>query len=274
MFVPENLAAALGKALGSFAWRIIRFRRNLVLENLAWAFPEKVPDELVRIGLACYRNLGVNFILDFRLHRLPTSWMEGRISSQGRELLDRALAQGRGVIDVSFHYGNWELMGAYYSRLGYPIDDIVRAQKNPYFDRYVSALRQANGMRLLPVTGSPKLVLRSLQAGRIVSFLADQDAHLAGVFVDFLGRPASTPRGPALYAFKTGAPVVLSIMVPAGPDSWKIIFEPVPHPETGDREEFISQMTAYFTDRLAEYVRRVPEHYFWPHRRWKTRKPE
>lgn len=274
MFVPENLAAALGKALGSFAWRIIRFRRNLVLENLAWAFPEKVPDELVRIGLACYRNLGVNFILDFRLHRLPTSWMEGRISSQGRELLDRALAQGRGVIDVSFHYGNWELMGAYYSRLGYPIDDIVRAQKNPYFDRYVSALRQVNGMRLLPVTGSPKLVLRSLQAGRIVSFLADQDAHLAGVFVDFLGRPASTPRGPALYAFKTGAPVVLSIMVPAGPDSWKIIFEPVPHPETGDREEFISQMTAYFTDRLAEYVRRVPEHYFWPHRRWKTRKPE
>ena len=128
-------------------------------------------------------------------------------------------------------------------------------------------------MRLIPVNRAKTEVVRSLRSGRIVSFLADQDAHRVGVFVDFMDRPASTPKGPALYAFKTGAPVVLSIMLPQAGGRWKIVFESVPRPDSNNMEEFIREMTACYTSRLEYYVRQAPEHWFWPHRRWKTEPP-
>jgi KDO2-lipid IV(A) lauroyltransferase len=268
--VPESAALAIGRLFGSLAWRVVRFRRSLVLESLRRAFPEKGTEELAALGLACYRNLGSCFVEMFRIHRLSTPEMERRIFFERRRIMDQALEQGRGVINVTFHYGNWELMGAFAARSGMPLDVIVRGQQNPYFDRYVKNLRLANGMRLIPVNRAKTEVARSLRSGRIVSFLADQDAHRVGVFIDFLGRPASTPKGPALYAFKTGAPVVLSIMLPQAGGRWKIVFEPVPRPDSSNMEEFIREMTACYTNRLEYYVRQTPEHWFWPHRRWKT----
>ncbi|HUU26951.1 MAG TPA: lysophospholipid acyltransferase family protein [archaeon] len=272
--VPEWFARASGRALGSFVWRVVPLRRKHVLESLSRAFPQKSPSELERIGLFCYRNLGHCFVEFVRLNKLTGPWMERNITIEGREILDRLLGQGLGVIFVCFHYGDWELEGAYLGHLGYPLDVIARSQTNPFFDRYVSRMREACGMRLLPVTRSTRHVARSLRDGRIVAFLADQDAHQAGVFVDFLGRPASTPRGPAMYAYKTGAPVVLSFMTPAEGGKWNLVFEHAPRPETEDREEFIGEMTSFFTSRLDYYVRQAPEHWFWPHRRWKTKQPE
>ncbi len=268
---PENTARHAGRLLGAAVWNILGIRRKQVLDSLGLAFPEKPPGELKKIGASCYRNLGEYFVEMFRIHRLPTAWMERNIVFEDRGILDSALEEGRGVINVTFHYGNWELMGAYAARLGYPLVVIVRAQANRFFQRYITAMRRASGMELIQVESSPGQLGRALRQGNIVSFLADQDSHRQGVFVDFLGRPASTPRGPALFAHKTGAPVVISMMLPEGQGRWKLIFERVPRPEVEDREEFVCRMTKYFTDRLAERVREHPEHWFWPHRRWKTR---
>jgi len=268
--LPVSAALAFGRFLGSVAWQVVGLRRRLVMESLQRAFPEKKTEQLNASGLACYRNLGSCFVEMFRIYRLSTPQMQRRVTFQDRRIMDRALEQGRGVINVTFHYGNWELMGAFAARCGMPLDVIARGQQNPYFDRYIERLRSSNGMRMIPTGVAKKEVVRSLRRGRIVCFLADQDAHRVGVFVDFLGRPASTPKGPALYAFKTGAPVVLSIMLPQGDAGWKIVFEPVPRPESDNLEEFIAEMTAYYTNRLEYYVRQAPEHWFWPHRRWKT----
>ena len=270
---PHKLARRSGRVLGALAWNILGIRRKQVLESLSMAFPEKSRTDLKKIGTSCYRNLGEYFVEMFRIQHLTTAWMERHIHFEAREILDSALGEGRGVINVAFHYGNWELMGAFAARLGYPLVVIVRAQTNRFFQRYISALRRADGMELIQVESSPGLVGRALRRGHIVSFLADQDSHEQGVFVDFLGRPASTPRGPALFAHKTGAPVVISMMLPDGQGRWKLMFERVPRPEVADREEFVYRMTKYFTDRLAERVREAPEHWFWPHRRWKTSVP-
>ncbi len=268
--IPESIALAFGRWLGSLAWRMVKFRREQVMKSLQRAFSEKGTEELKAIGLACYRNLGSCFVEMFRIHRLSTPEMERSIIFDGRQIMNQALEKSRGVINVTFHYGNWELMGAFCARSGMPVDVIVRGQGNPYFDRYVKGLRQANGMQLIPVSRAKSEIVRSLRSGRIVSFFADQDAHQTGIFVDFLGRPASTAKGPALYAFKTGAPVVLSIMLPQDAGRWKIVFEPVPRPDSNDAEEFIREMTTYYTNRLEHYVRQAPEHWLWLHRRWKT----
>jgi Kdo2-lipid IVA lauroyltransferase/acyltransferase len=268
---PEKTARWLGRVLGAVAWNVFGLRRNEVLESMSRAFPEKSEESLEQLGAGCYRNLGEYFVEMFRIHRMSTAWMERHISLEGREVMDSALAEGKGVINVGFHYGDWELSGAYFGRLGYPLDVIARKQSNRFFQRYVTAMREASGWRMLLVESSPKKIGRALRNGRIVVFQVDQDSHHQGVFVDFLGRPASTPKGPALFAHKTGAPVVLSLMLPQGEGKWKLLFERVPRPETTDRDEFVLQMTRSFTHRLAEQVRAHPEPWFWPHRRWKTK---
>ncbi|HLA41291.1 MAG TPA: lysophospholipid acyltransferase family protein [Candidatus Glassbacteria bacterium] len=269
--LPLAAARALGRLLGRLAWKVVRVRRRQTLENLNRSFPDLSAGRLHEIGRRCYCNLGAYFIECFRIHRLSDRELAELVTFERREVLDQALAQGRGVVNVTFHYGNWELMGARAAREGWPLEVIARSQTNPLFDAYVNRLRQANGMRLVNVRAPSREIFRLLRAGRIVTFLADQDAHRVGVFVDFLGRPASTPVGPALFAFKAGSPLVLSIMVPGGADRWKVVFEPVPRPQTSDRAGFVREVTAYYTARLEEYVRRAPEYWFWPHRRWKTR---
>ena len=135
-------------------------------------------------------------------------------------------------------------------------------------------VREENGMRLIPVRNSSSWIAGSLRHGRIVTFLADQDAHQVGVFVPFLGRPASTPIGPALFSWKIGSPMVISLLLPLDDDRWEVLFHRVPRPETTNRDEFIRQITGYYTEFLERQVRTAPEHWFWPHRRWKTAPPE
>ncbi len=214
--LPDRAAAALGSGLGWLAWSGLKIRRGLVLESLARAFPEKSLPELERSGEKCYRNLGRTFLEAFRMTGRVGARLMERVELEGREVLDRALEQGKGVVNVTFHYGNWELMGACAARRGYPLEVIARRQRNPWFDRFITRERAASGMGLIPVEEAPRKVLRALRAGRIVTHLADQDAGRTGVFVEFLGRPASTPKGPALYAWKSGAPLVLTMMLPAG----------------------------------------------------------
>jgi Kdo2-lipid IVA lauroyltransferase/acyltransferase len=270
---PYRLALRFGGWLGYLAWRRFRLRRGEVLASLARAFPEKTPAELEALGQANYCNLGRWFVEMFLVPSLSLDWMRGHVELEGREALEAAYAEGRGVVGVTFHFGDWELMGAFTARLGYPLDAIARGQKNPWFHRYITRMRAASGMRLIPVTSSTRLTARALREGRMVGFYADQDAHADGEFVEFLGRSASTPRGPALYAFRCGSPAVLTIMLPQPDGRWRLHIERIPRPATEDRDEFVREMTTWFTKRLEEYVRANPEYWFWPHRRWKTRPP-
>lgn len=271
--LPQRMAENAGMTLGRFVWRVGAMRKGTVLDSLRSAFPDHAEEKVQQIAEQCFANIGGYFATMFRIRKISDSWMKNNISIENQEIMDSALAEGKGVIAVTFHYGNWELLGAFVARLGYPLDVIARGQKNPYFHRWVTKMRESSGMRAISVTESPKKIGRSLRDGRIVTFLSDQDSHEHGVFVDFLGRPASTPKGPALYALKTGAPVIITLMLPQENRRWKIKFERLEPPSTENSAEFVYQLTQRLTDRLAVEVRKDPSHWFWPHRRWKTSPP-
>jgi len=116
-------------------------------------------------------------------------------------------------------------------------------------------------------------VLRSLRAGRVAGLVADQDARRRGLFVDFLGTPASTARGPALFALRAGAPLFLGscVALPDQPGRYRCEVEEIRVDRTGDLDEDVRRLTAAHAAALAERVRRMPEQYFWQHKRWKTR---
>jgi KDO2-lipid IV(A) lauroyltransferase len=113
-----------------------------------------------------------------------------------------------------------------------------------------------------------------LRAGRAVAFLVDQGAvGLASTWVPFFGRYAKTPRGPAVFALRLGAPVVFGVALRRPSGRFHLSFEAIDTTDTGDRDADVDRIVADYTLALERYVRRAPEQYFWHHRRWKHQRP-
>jgi KDO2-lipid IV(A) lauroyltransferase len=111
---------------------------------------------------------------------------------------------------------------------------------------------------------------RTLRAGGAVAFLTDQAGlYLASTFVPFFGRPAKTPRGPAVFALRLDAPVIFGTALRLPTGRYRLSFEEVPVPESGDLDSDVDALVASYTQILEKWVRRAPEQYFWQHRRWK-----
>jgi Kdo2-lipid IVA lauroyltransferase/acyltransferase len=126
------------------------------------------------------------------------------------------------------------------------------------------------GIGLIEMGVAARGVIKAVRAGRMVAMLSDQDAGSDGVIVQFLGRPASTPKGPAAFSLKTGAPLVCGFIIREGLRQKIVIETPLETPLTGDKDENIRRLTQAYTSILEKYVSLYPDHWFWPHRRWKS----
>ena len=279
--LPEVLADRAGAALGWVVARVGRPRWSVVEEHLRMAFPER--DERWRrsVGRRCYAHLGAEAVAMFRLAGTSAQALRERSSVVGIELLEAAAREGRGVVVVSAHLGNWEVGGAAVVARGYPMDIVVARQRNELFDRYLTRSRKRLGFGIIPRGEARRGVLRSLQEGRAVGIMGDQDARRAGVFANFFGRPASTARGPAVLAMRSGAAVIslFAIREPGWRPRYTVYLEPLTHALRGGegrpgRDEAVAALTQAFTNRIEERVREYPAQYFWLHRRWKTPPPE
>jgi KDO2-lipid IV(A) lauroyltransferase len=273
--LPAAAASGMGAALGDAVWSIFRIRRSVVLDQLERALGDGFDEGArARIARESYRNFGRMTFEYARFPRLTPDAIERTVSLSGREHLDRALEAGGGAIIVSGHSGNWELF-ATLATMGYPITFLVGEQHNLLVDRLMNRLRVRFGGEVVPMTGSLKGIFRALRANRLVMMLSDQDAGKRGVFVDFLGRPASTPYGSGRLAAATGAPLLPGMVVRQAHGRHEIaISPPVATPDPGlDTDERVRLLTQGYTSAFEQFIRRYPEQYFWMHKRWKTRPP-
>ena len=273
--IPWRRAGDLGARIGRLGHSPLGIRRDVVESQVAMAFPELAAAEVVRIAKAAYDHLGRTAIETAVLPSLSKSEVLGLVEEMtGWDVMEAALGPGRGVILVTGHFGNWELAGAYLAARGVRVAAVVRHMANPRFDRYLNTTRASHGIRLMyddeAVRGTP----RTLRDGYLVAFLADQGVRgLASTFVPFFGRPAKTPRGPAVLALRLGVPLVFgaSIRQPSG--RYRLAFERVEVVDTGDRERDVDTIVASYTSALERWIRVAPEQYFWHHRRWKRQPP-
>jgi KDO2-lipid IV(A) lauroyltransferase len=265
---------AIGAVLGTVAFDLFRVRRAVSLANLERAFPEAAPGELVAIARRSYRQFGRTVAEFAAFEKLRPERILRLVEFEGLEHFDRALEAGRGAVLFTGHFGSWELLGAAIAARGYPIDFLVGRQSNPWVDALMNRLRRIQGIGIIEREMALRKVLRSLRRNRFVALLADQDARRSGVFVDFFGTPASTPRGPALFALHQGCPVIPGFIIREGSRHRAVIGPPLWPRDDLQREEAIRDLTQRLASRLEDVVRRHPDHYFWPHRRWKTRPPE
>jgi Kdo2-lipid IVA lauroyltransferase/acyltransferase len=263
-------AERFGGAVASIAHRPLGIRRRDVEAHLRLAFPEAGAAWIGRTAAAAYRHLGREAVSMLRLSALTPEAVIERTRIEGLEAFAAALAAGAGVVVVTGHLGNWEIGGAALAARGVPLAVVAQRQGNPLFDRAIVAARERLGMQVIERGRAPRLALRALREGRAVAFVADQNARGADLFVPFFGRLASTHRGPALLALRTGAPVFLGTALREG-GGYRVRLEAVDPPRDGEPDQVVERITAAFTARLEEAVRSAPEQYFWHHRRWKTR---
>jgi len=271
--MPWRASLAFGAGLGDLA-RGLGVRREVALDNLACAFPERGDAERQAILAEHYRELGRVCCEYARLPELAHAPGDEVVAAaRGLDHLEAARAQGRGVILLTGHYGNFELLGAWLARR-YPLDIVVQELANPGVDAILARARRDAGVGLIPRGAGVRRVFHALRENRCVALVADQDARRSGVFVPFFGRCCSTPAGPAELALRTGAPLVMGFALrrPDGRHELELL-PPLAMPDTHDRAAVIA-LTAAHTAVLEEWVRRRPATWFWLHRRWKTAPPE
>ena len=274
--VPFGAARRVGRWLGHLGYRPFGVRRNVVERQIAAAFPEASGASVAAMVRDAYGHFGEVLIETALLPRLGRQGIldlfEG---AEGFEAIQEAQAAGKGIILITGHFGNWELAGAYVAARGIPIEVIVRRMNHPLFDSYVTRTRQGAGMIVVYDHDAVKRTPRAFKAGHAVAFVADQGVlGLASTFVPFFGRPAKTPRGPAVFALRLRLPTffVAAVREPRG--TYRCVVTPVEIPDTGDREADVDTVVARYTSILESWVRRYPGQYFWHHRRWKRQPPD
>jgi len=271
-WIPWNIGLSLAGGLGAAAFFLLAKERRKALHHLQLALGgERSSEDRQRIALESFRNLGRTFFEVLNLNRLTRDDIDRLVKFEGEAALKAAASSGRGVLFVTAHIGNWELMGRVVS-MQYPLA-VVAA---PIYDRRVEkimiGLRAAHGIETLvrDSPGSLKRLIAILRRGGVVGLLIDQDTKTDGVFVPFFHQEAYTPTGPASLAFRTGASVVVGFIIREGRERHRIIIHgPLDIPSSGQTERDVRDQTARFTKMIEEQVRETPEQWIWMHRRWK-----
>lgn len=267
--LPRRWALALGAAVGQVGWWL-RIRRQLVLSNLATAFPELTPDQRRRLAAAAARNFGRTVAEFVRFAGRDRRRVGELVAIRGDEALRTALAEGKGAIIVTAHLGAWALYVTALAARGIPSALLVGRQHNPYVDRFILGI-PGDAVRFISKgRTAPREILRSLQEGRAVVMVADQDAGPRGTFAPFFGKVVSSLPLPGAIAARYRPPLFLMAGHRVSGGRHQVSIEPLPLPEAGEEEVLRVDVTARCNQALEDAIRQHPDQYFWYHRRFRS----
>jgi KDO2-lipid IV(A) lauroyltransferase len=270
--LPRRTMLALGRLLGR-AWASLDPRHvAIAADNLRRAFPDWDEARVARTARGVYAHFGQILLDILWLERRSQEEVRSLIDAEGEEHPRRVAAEGRGVLFVACHLGNWELQGVALGWLVGGMGVVGRPLDNPELDARLTAFRARGGNQVISKHRALPQVMRLLRGGKGVAFLIDQNVQESdGIFVDFFGRPAATTTAVAALAVKTGCPMITGF-TRLGPDGrYRMLYTPVIEwTPTGDRAADVARLTQDLTHRIEAYVREVPEQWLWIHRRWKT----
>jgi len=271
--VETNLRTA--RLLGNIWWWAMKRHRDRALSNLRPALGSRFSEQQLRtLARRSFEHFAQIYLVELVMTpRLISEWSWARyvtLHELGPAL--RELLRERGVIMLTAHFGNYELLGYTLARLGLPLVAVMRPLDNPWLNQFLVASREAGGVSLLYKKGASETADDILKRGGTLCFIADQDAGRKGVFADFFGRPASWYKSIGLLAMRHAVPVVVGYAVRTRPGfRYRIAVERIIQPEEwAGRQDGLAWITQTYAHALETAIRRWPEQYLWVHRRWKT----
>jgi len=276
--LPPRASFALGKGLALTAWWSMPRWRKTARRNLKLFFGDELtPRECARIGRASAVHLGYYVIEFARMGFLPVDQALAMVvETEGVEHYEQALKQGRGVIGLAMHYGNWDLSGAYVTQRIRQLYAVGKLQRDRFFSDLAFPRRARFGIKnIFAGKRANSAILKALRENCVLGLLADQNGGTTGTFAPFVGTPASTVPGPAVLALKTGAPLMVTFTRRIAPGKLKFIIKPPVDlsdlPE--GKEARIIEVLARMNQAYEAVIREQPEQWLWGHKRWKTRPP-
>jgi KDO2-lipid IV(A) lauroyltransferase len=266
----------LMRTLAALWYRLDRRHRRITLANLAFAYGAALSpgarDRLARQVFGHFVRFGWE-ILELLLAPLPV--ISRKVIILGEEHMQAALAQGRGMIAIAAHAGNWE-----YTVMGYglkyrPVAVVGREMDQPWAARLARYLRQRGGNSMVAKQKGMKEILTYLGQNRIVGIVIDQNTTTeGGLLVDFFGRPARTTPVAAILA-RRGVPVLPTLSRRLADGRHLLVFlPPLPLTKTADPQADIQRHLELQSRVIEAWVRAEPSQWLWLHRRWKNQFPE
>jgi KDO2-lipid IV(A) lauroyltransferase len=263
--------------LGRLLYKHYHRGRNRALDNLHAAYPnmpESWYHQTARRSFEHIVMLAIDVIFTPRIVKKHNWRQYSRFVNAERPKW--MIKEGKGLIMVTGHYANFEIVGYMMGLFGFDIVSVARPLDNPFISKYLYGVRERAGQRILDKKGAAEQMSSILKSGAALAFIADQDAGPKGLFVDFFGRKASTYKSIGLLAITENLPIVVGCSRRVDnkfffgmlcnriitPDEW------------AEKADPLRWVTQEYTKAIEDFVRQDPSQYWWLHRRWKHRPKE
>lgn len=268
--MPRNVVIFMGKLFGNFLRLLSKKRKNITLNNIRMALPEADSDFICKES---YRNLGITFAELVTMNKYSIDELKNIVKYENVELIDELLSQGKGLITLSGHYGNWELL-AYTTGLfsGHPTNMIVKPMKNQYADVFLNKFRVFEGNKIVSSHNAAKKMIKLLRDGEQMALIVDQNATSSrNVLVNFFGLSTPTYEAPASLALKLKAPLIIGFAVREKDNTYSVKLQEIDYSDllALPTNEAIEILTQRHVNILENQIRTRPDLWAWQHRRWK-----
>ncbi len=259
-----------GSRLGTLARHALRSRDRLAMRNLAATFPEKSVAECREILNECWRHFGREALAAIRMQHVPIEEIPSHCRFVNEHILEDAIAEGRGVVLLSAHYGAWEIAGLAIIALVKNVHTVARPLDNELLERDLALIRARTGVQVVDRKRAARSLLKALSQKAVVVLLPDQAVQAReGILVPFLGRPAWTTDAPAKLALRQQSPIVFAFCI-ADEAGHRLEFEePIRIDQLDDDEKNAAALTKRINDVISRRIEARPEIWLWMHDRWK-----
>lgn len=272
--LPTKTGLKLGINVGNLIYILVKRRRHIAINNLRLVFGDRLNEKSInKLARQSFQNMGKTLIEFLTFPALDSDDIIKNVRIEGKNNFIDAIAKGKGVIAITAHFGNWELIFHVLSTLTAKLYAIAQPFKNKPLNKLVKRYRTSHGGEIIDKKHAVRSTLGLLNDGGCIVILADQDAGKSGIFINFFGVPASTAKGPILFALRTGACVIEIFDIRQNDDSHIIkISEPLKLSITGNIDRDIELNTTRLVKDLEAFILRYPSQWLWMHNRWKTKK--
>ena len=277
MLLPHSWRKAFFITLAKVAYLIDKKHRRIVEQNLTLIYGDKISQERIdEITRYNYKNLLLNLLFTIERQHMSIEAFRDSLTLENFEQIERIQKEGRPIIFVAAHYGQWEIGASATSAFATPLSAIYKTMSNTYFEKYLVSSRARFRMQNIPHHGALKPLLKELRNKKAIALLADSNTkERDGVVVNFLGKTTLQVTTPAMLARKFNAAI---IPVSASTDDHEHyvikLHDEITFSKTDNEAADIKVITQEIADWISQLIYDDPRPWFWLHRRWKNDYPE
>ena len=259
------------KALGNFFYFFIPIRKKVTLQNLRMAFPDYTEKKIKLIARATYKSFSITLLETLYIPHIRKEEMINTLKCRNLDLINRKIKEKRGIIILTAHFGNWEYLAASIAlQLNLKMYLLIKVQRNPYVTEFMDKARTKWLNVVIPLGTAVRQMFKVLNQNQMVVMAADQRGNVEGIRIKFLGLMSAVHTGPAVFALKTNANIVIAITVRQPDYSYKVELVELSTDNLPDNYDAkVEEICRRYLNSLEQLIRQYPEQWLWMHKRWK-----